>query len=66
MTLHVLILTLEVFLQKNKEENIILEEDDITLEMPLGIYDMRERIVEYMYPQREVLNMASSCFMSSQ
>ena len=66
MTLHVLILTLEVFLQKNKEENIILEEDDITLEMPLGIYDMRERIVEYMSPQREVLNMASSCFMSSQ
>ena len=66
MSLHVLILTLEVFLQKNQEEDIILEEDDIALEIPLGIYDMTERIVEYMPPQREVFNMVSSCFMSSQ
>ena len=44
MSLHILVLTLEVFFQKD----IILDEDDITLEIPLGIYDMTEKNVEYM------------------
>ena len=66
MSLHILVLTLEVFLQKDIEEDIILDEEEITLEIPLGIYNMTEKIVEYMSQQREVFNMVSYCFMSSQ
>ena len=66
MSLHILVLTLEVFLQKHIEEDIILDEEEITLEIPLGIYNMTEKIVEYMSQQREVFNMVSYCFMSSQ
>ena len=66
VSLHILLLTLEVFLQKDKEEDKILDEDDIILEIPVGIYDMTGKNAEYVSQQREVFNMVSYCFMPSQ